>query len=345
MKLRAKSCLAVSFASVLLASCATPRPPPPPSPSVAAAKWIAGGNELIKSNAYVDAVAAYRQAATVDPASGVAWYCLGVACRLAGLRSDAVSALEQAVKLLPNDADARVHLGNARCECGQLEEALKDYAEARKRLSLGNATLLAPPRGTSADQDSQGKPLLLKPDYVESWTRMGNAYFNLNRTNEAVEAYQEIVNMRPDVPVSWMNLGNALYRAGRTEKAAEAFERAMKLRPLDENAWLSLGVTYDDMGQTQRAIAAYKQAVELKPNFARAWNNLGVVYGKAKRPDDAVTAFKEAMKADPALTAESWNNICVTYIQANQRANARDALKHLRAANPEMAKRLEMFVP
>lgn len=62
------------------------------------------------------------------PDSGLAWKALGVSLQLQG--KEALSSLQKAVKLLPEDADAHINLGNALKNFGQLDSAEASYRRA-----------------------------------------------------------------------------------------------------------------------------------------------------------------------------------------------------------------------
>ena len=69
-----------------------------------------------------------RTLADRRPDSGIAWKALGVSLQTQG--KDSLSALQKAAKLLPEDADAHINLGNALKNLGRLDSAEASYRRA-----------------------------------------------------------------------------------------------------------------------------------------------------------------------------------------------------------------------
>src|SRR4030067_514876 len=70
------------------------------------------------------------------PGSGIAWKALGVCLQTQG--KDSLSALQKAAKLLPEDGDAHINLGNALKNLGRLDSAAATY---RRAMELGRNVL------------------------------------------------------------------------------------------------------------------------------------------------------------------------------------------------------------
>ncbi len=58
---------------------------------------------------------------------------------------------------------------------------------------------------------------------------LGNSYLGANRPEDAVKAYQLVLNDRPDYVPAGSNLGKTWYQLGRFEQAAETFSRAYEM--------------------------------------------------------------------------------------------------------------------
>jgi tetratricopeptide (TPR) repeat protein len=79
----------------------------------------------------------YREGVRLEPLSGVAWQRLGLTLLFALAQpAEAVSALEEAVKLAPQDAEARLGLAQALVAAGRTSEAAAAF-EAALRLDPG----------------------------------------------------------------------------------------------------------------------------------------------------------------------------------------------------------------
>jgi Flp pilus assembly protein TadD len=143
---------------------------------------------------------------------------LSVALALgAGLAGGATrGAGEQAVRLAPDDVEARYDLGVALALLDRPEDALREFRQALQRAPM--------------DADVH--------------YNVGRTLNSLGRHAEAAQAYREAVRIRPGYADAWGNLGLSAILIGQYGEAREAFERAQALvpgyfesRPIQRHAW------------------------------------------------------------------------------------------------------------
>lgn len=61
-----------------------------------------------------------------------------------------------------------------------------------------------------------------------AWYSLGNAYYGLRQTAQAIEAYQQTVRIDPDYSAAWNNLGNVYRNSNQITKATEAYQQAIR---------------------------------------------------------------------------------------------------------------------
>ena len=75
-----------------------------------------------------------------------------------------------------------------------------------------------------------GRTIELNPaENPFDWILKGNALREGKRYDEAIQAYEEALDIDPDYPDAWLGLGEALSALGRREEADAAFGRAEEL--------------------------------------------------------------------------------------------------------------------
>ena len=84
-----------------------------------------------------------------------------------------------------------------------------------------------------------------QPGMAKSWHNLGMAYVNLHRPEEAVNAFQRVIEILPDSPKGWLNLGNAYLESGLGADAVKAYRQAVRFCPDDAEALHSLGMAYN----------------------------------------------------------------------------------------------------
>ncbi len=108
------------------------------------------------------------------------------------------------------------------------------------------------------------------------WAKLGEAYDTANLNDEAIQAYQQAVNLKPDVPGYYNNLGNVLARAGKIEEAKAAYTKSAELDPPNAaGAWRNFGISLYNANRLAEAIEPLQKSISLDANSPQAWYLLG----------------------------------------------------------------------
>lgn len=81
--------------------------------------------------------------------------------------------------------------------------------------------------------------------------------------SKAIVNLEQVVVREPDYEDSLTLLGRAYYRAGRYQDAYQILKRALALRPKDEIAWISVGLTELRLGSDARGMESLKGGLTL----------------------------------------------------------------------------------
>jgi tetratricopeptide (TPR) repeat protein len=146
----------------------------------------------------------------------------------------AIAALNQAVKLNPDLAEAYFKLGIA-------------YALVETRDSLN----------LEATPDETGKPTEKKLNSEIAFEK-------------AVEAYKKVVEANPDDHQAHFNLGLAYNKLNQDRNAEKALRQAVKLNPEDSLYQTELGSILIKLAEYREAIGPLKKALELDPDNIEA---------------------------------------------------------------------------
>jgi tetratricopeptide (TPR) repeat protein len=114
----------------------------------------------------------------------------------------------------------------------------------------------------------------MSPDCFEAWYDLGVANHELERYDQAVQAYEKAVRLKADA-AAYANLGLVLAARGDTTEARKAHERAIELAPDNPQPLWNLSLFYEQQGEAEEAELALEQLVELKPDWPEAWFRLG----------------------------------------------------------------------
>jgi tetratricopeptide (TPR) repeat protein len=179
-----------------------------------------------------------------------AWRCKAGALYQLGKPSEAIEALDRAIKI---NKDSRVNipvsdLGNWRenpvdyTERGEILFALQRNTEAIA--SFDQAIALDPDMASAwsnrgfvqiANKDYAGaessitRALAIDPNYAPAWANRGLLLTNLKQYLESVAAFDKAVQLNDRDPEIWSNRGVALYYSGQSDKAAQSIRKALEI--------------------------------------------------------------------------------------------------------------------
>ncbi len=109
------------------------------------------------------------------------------------------------------------------------------------------------------------KSKVLKPDYF-------NTNFNLARVYSARGEYQESLNILDELTKErtsvdlYYEQGRALFNLDRHEEAIARFNQVISLEPLHANALYSLGLSYAALGENKEALYYLNKVIDLNPS-------------------------------------------------------------------------------
>jgi predicted O-linked N-acetylglucosamine transferase (SPINDLY family) len=178
--------------------------PTPAEVSTLASEFVETITTLIAKGDHAGAETLGGQMARLLPEHGFGWKTLAHAALQRGDLDDAIAPLQQAVRLLPQDAPLRGHLTaamamrNARTldEAGQYEEAARLY-----RIVV----------------DSY-------PQYPDGLHKLAVVLIRLHQPDAAVGLLETALGINPNQPQYWMNYVDALLQSGQTRAAWTALE-------------------------------------------------------------------------------------------------------------------------
>ena len=246
------------------------------------------------------------------PDSGFVWKVLATALQRQG--KDALSAMQKAAALLPEDAEVHISLGNALQTLGRHDEAVASYRRSLSIKSdsadiyvlLGNA--LKELRRLDDAVASYRRALIIRPDYAEVHSNLGNALTDLGRLDDAVSSYRRAVALKPDYAEAHSNLGSALTDVGQLDDAMASCRRALAINPDFAQAHSNLGNALTGLGRLNEALACYRRALEIEPGHAKAHSDVGTALKDLGRFDEAVTSYRRALEID-ADYADAHSNL------------------------------------
>jgi len=143
-------------------------------------------------------------------------------------------------------------------------------------------------------------------------TALGGTLADQGKVSEAIEQYEQALQIKPDYAVAHYYLGVALWdialaTQGKMDEAIGHFKRALQIYPDYAEAHNNLGLALAAQGQLDEAVDHYERALQINPNYADAHNNLGLALARQGKLDEAVEHYKRALQINPGYVEAHFN--------------------------------------
>ena len=143
------------------------------------------------------------------------------------------------------------------------------------------------------------KPKVNRMRESEVWFQKG---LELEETGapveDAVDAYQKVLEINPGAAGALVNLGTIYYRLRKFGEAEKYYLAAIEADSAYPLAQFNLGNLYDEQGRVAEALEYYRRALALNPHYADAHFNLALLCERQGDAMKAVHHWKAYLKLD-----------------------------------------------
>ena len=138
-----------------------------------------------------------------------------------------------------------------------------------------------PPRMFEALEDET----IQNPQNADAWVQLGNAYFDADQYQKAIDAYEKYLAIKPGNPNVFTDLGVMYRRNKQPRKAVESFSKAMAADPKHEVSRMNKGIVLlYDLNDEQGAVEAWEALLEINPL---------ATFGDGQTVDERVRHYRE----------------------------------------------------
>ncbi len=190
-------------------------------------------------------------------------------------------------------------------------QALQELNEARIFLDDGDYEQAA----TIARQSVDANPRM-----VDAWDILGSALEQQEQLDEALEAYQQAMEISGPRSELILAISRVQLELGRVEEALGGIELARQAGVVNPNSLRRIGLVLVEFGRLDEALSIVEEAAE--DGTAESLNALGRVLSEADRQQEAIQTLNRSLAIDPD----------------NARAQEYLGLVHLRLGDSEQAR-------
>jgi len=129
---------------------------------------------------------------------------------------------------------------------------------------------------------------------------------------EDIRIAKSILEKDPRDLQALITLGNAYFDTDRYQEAIDAYSKALAIDPKNPDVRTDMGIMYRRLGQFDKAIESFRQVARDNPMHVNSRFNLGVVLKHDKKDFlGAIQAWEEFLKLEPLLDPDDERPIMV----------------------------------
>jgi tetratricopeptide (TPR) repeat protein len=238
----------------------------------------------LKNNAL--AASALSRAVQLKSTAFITYFGLGQAYFNMQKYDDCITTLNQGESLVEKESDPEAAKAKLYRLRGSARYRLNNYSEAASDLT---------------------RALRISQSDWSDFAMLGIAYFNLDRTDEAIETLEKANSLKPDQPSilevlakSYLQKGVVALSEKQFGTAVTSLQKALGYDPQNGYIHYNLAEAYLFQKNYADAEKALNMAAALMPRRADVNERLGLVYEKQKKWDSALNAYKEAENIQPS---------------------------------------------
>lgn len=146
--------------------------------------------------------------------------------------------------------------------------------------------------------------------------------------DESIGHFLASIAMNPDYTESRSDLGVAYFQKGLEDSAEYEYRQALRINPLHFNSNFNLATLYFKQQRFGEALTYYAKCLVTDPNTVEAWYNRGVCFARTGQMDSTVFCMKKALQIAPQFDHyKAYGNIAIEY---KMMGNADSAKKYER---------------
>jgi tetratricopeptide (TPR) repeat protein len=188
------------------------------------------------------------------------------------------------------------------------------------------------------------RAIALSPDSSnteDTYGYMVSCLIELNRTDEAINAYQQAIKHDPTNESYHVNLGNIYSSLGRHADAAAEYNQAVRINPTSVSDLYYLGQAYEQTGNYAGAEQAFQKVRSQSP--LKAAFGLGQTYRLMGRYENAASELKTAIAIDRTFQ-DAYFELGRVYTDQKEFDKAEQQASILSSVNPSLASQLSSYI-
>ncbi|MBA7547659.1 hypothetical protein ES705_40089 [subsurface metagenome] len=211
--------------------------------------WVNKANVYLRLQNYEMTIICFDEVIKINPEIPLmmidVWLNKGVCHRKINEIDKALMCYQEAAKIAPQVGDIWANMANIYLDLRQPEMALR-YCD--KAIVVGS--------------DQSGHNTVAK-------NSKGTALFELERYQEALKLYEDVLEFNPVFAPSLVGKGVSLHKLGKLSRSIQFFDRAIKAEPTFTVAWYQKANVLYDLKEFKDALECYNEILKLDSEYIK----------------------------------------------------------------------------
>ena len=135
-------------------------------------------------------------------------------------------------------------------------------------------------------------------NFKKSSFMLGVIKSKLNKNNEAIEIFMELIKNGNNLGEILFNIGKAYQKMEKFLKSNEYFSKAIAINYKEYSCLNEQGINFRRLNEYDKAKKLFEKSISLNKTYRRAYNNLAILFQKYGNFEDALKNFNKAIKID-----------------------------------------------
>jgi tetratricopeptide (TPR) repeat protein len=225
---------------------------------------------------------------------------------------DAVTYLQTAVEISPDDSDAHFLLGEVYYQLGDLQLAKRNYARAAELQPTNKKAYygLIKTCGQLGERDEMAK-------YSQKFKQLESAMFAADR--QFRQQFDELQEIREEVAVTCIDAGRLYASNEQLAQAEPLWKRACELDEDNPASRKLLGTLYLGQRKAREALEQFKELARLEPTDPDHYQQLGFLEARLGNLAEAERDFKQMLRVAPK-DAAGYRSLAKFYLNTKREA-------------------------
>jgi len=232
--------------------------------------WFLKGKALEQLGRYKEAIRCFDWTTKIDLNNMDAWYRKGNSLYVLGRTKRALEAFEKVLELDPEHRDAIFKVGQIHEEMGNVKLALQYYSLADK-----------------------------EEGWEETLTTKGDAFFRMDKLEEALKAYDAALETNPNNYQAWAGKGKVMMINNEYERAVECFNQSIRFESRNDKTWHLKANALFNLHKYGESFSCFDRAIELSSDSVPILLDKAMSFIALSRTKDAFNILNDIVRREP----------------------------------------------